>query len=193
MCDCTLYSYGYSLCAATMLHARATRQTCPQWTCKLHFIETAAHRNWLSSPRTMGVEDDESPASSFTSFKRIGKKMNDSFVKNATRQAEEECGDSTSSPSGRKSLQCFSKELSSAAARPSFVLTASKSFGSHASGSPCPHRESNASSVRRRRRSSTGLTAELAAVLTKQLQQRMFGARQGAYAHSDAASRLCAP
>ena len=47
-------------------------------------------------------------------------------------------------------------------------------------------------STRGRRTSNAASTVEMAAVLQRQLQQRMFGARQGTYAHSDAAALLLA-
>ncbi len=131
--------------------------------------------------------------------------LTEDFKKNVARQAW---------------LRCYSKEAAVAslggrkfgsgedlaptpngAAAPSIGASAdsAESLRGSARNSGDLLRQSNASpggpAVRRPgRRSSASLavTAEMAAMLQAQLQQRMFGARQGTYAHSDEAALLLA-
>ena len=63
------------------------------------------------------------------------------------------------------------------------------SSGNLLPGVPAPD---ESSPTKKRRASSVLASAELAADLQKELRQRMFGARHGAYAHSDTAARLLA-
>ena len=124
--------------------------------------------------------------------------LSDSFKQNVAKQAW---------------LRCYSKEAAVVG-----LSRASRAFASEGPpGTPPPRlsaagshisdtsTESEAPSVtrsaesagasgngQRKRRASLAVTADMAAMLQAQLQQRMFGARQGNYAHSDAAALLLA-